>query len=147
MNRYVYIGYRYTTSFPVVIQILDTEQGLPTTPVEGVSGTWIDATGNTTVQVGWKAVESWDNGFSVFNFVELTYEDYLVIAPVRIRMQQEDAIQWLVSNPLQYKKDLEIATPAEEAALLSYKQYFIALSEIKSQSGYPAAINWPVAPF
>jgi hypothetical protein len=62
-------------------------------------------------------------------------------------MQQEDAIQWLVSNPLQYKKDLEIATPAEEAALLSYKQYFIALSEVKDQSGYPAAINWPVAPF
>ncbi|MGN4047500.1 tail fiber assembly protein [Pseudomonas sp. SM4] len=147
MNRYAYIGYVYTTNFPVVIRLLDTEGGLPTTPIDGVSGTWVDATGNATVQVGWKVVESWDNGFSVFSFVELTNEDYLLIAPARIRKEQEEAVQWLISNPLQYKKDLDIATPAEEAVLISYKQYFVELSEVKNQSGYPVAINWPVAPF
>jgi hypothetical protein len=148
MNRYVYIGSIYNTNFPLVIQILDTESGFPTTPVEGVAGIWVDATGNTAVQVGWKALQSWQpDGTGVFVFVEPTYEDHVVITSARIRMELDNAIQWLTFHPLHYKHDLGIATSAEEASLLAYKQYFVALTEVENQPGYPSTINWPVIPF
>ncbi|WP_447796229.1 phage tail assembly chaperone [Pseudomonas moraviensis] len=31
--------------------------------------------------------------------------------------------------------------------MLAHKQYCIALSDIDQQSGYPANITWPVAPY
>ncbi|WP_226500529.1 tail fiber assembly protein [Pseudomonas sp. MWU16-30322] len=148
MNRYVYVGSAYATNFSQVIQILDTEEGMPTAPIEGVSGVWVDATGNTTVQVGWKAFQSWQpNGTSVYVFVELTDEDHLVIARTRLRKELDDAVEWLNFHPLHYKHDLGIATSEEEAKLLAYKQYFVALGEVNNQPGYPASINWPVIPF
>ncbi|ANI62172.1 hypothetical protein PGR6_45990 [Pseudomonas sp. GR 6-02] len=59
----------------------------------------------------------------------------------------DEAARWLMFNPLQYKVDLGVATPADEAVLLAYKQYVIAVSEVKNQPGYPSTINWPAAPF
>ncbi|AZE40611.1 hypothetical protein C4K05_1252 [Pseudomonas chlororaphis subsp. aureofaciens] len=48
---------------------------------------------------------------------------------------------------MQYKLDLGVTTLADEALLLAYKQYYIAVSEVKNQSGYPHSVNWPAAPF
>ncbi|MDN3220328.1 MULTISPECIES: tail fiber assembly protein [Pseudomonas] len=141
MNRYVFVPTEYQNPFPRVSQIVDAEE-MPTTYPDGVMGQWIDVTGNNTVQVGWKAdyVGGWV-------FSELTHQDYLNLAVRNTNQLFSAASSWLVFNPLQYKLDLGVATPADEAALLAYKQYYVAISDVKNQSGYPQTINWPVAPF
>lgn len=48
--------------------------------------------------------------------------------------------------PLQDAVDLGIATDEEAAALLSWKQYRVALNRINTQEGFPANIVWPVSP-
>lgn len=49
-------------------------------------------------------------------------------------------------NPLQDAVDLEEATAEEVALLKKWKQYRVALSRIELQAGFPAAVDWPVAP-
>lgn len=142
MNRYVLIEPVYQQVFTVIKQVLDTEDvNLPLPPEGG--GFWIDITGNTTAQVGWFA------RFMTFEWVitEPTYEDYVTLTTSRMQERFDKSAHWLTFNPLQYKVDIGVATPADEAALLAYKQYFVAVSEVKSQPGYPSTINWPVAPF
>lgn len=48
--------------------------------------------------------------------------------------------------PLQDAVDLEIATPEEQASLITWKQYRVALNRIEQQAGYPTEILWPTAP-
>lgn len=49
--------------------------------------------------------------------------------------------------PLQDMVDLGEATPEEEAALLAWKRYRIALTRITSTSaGWPSAVQWPAMP-
>lgn len=48
--------------------------------------------------------------------------------------------------PLQDAVDLGDATGAEETALTAWKQYRVKLNRIELQSGFPAAVVWPVAP-
>jgi Caudovirales tail fibre assembly protein, lambda gpK len=52
----------------------------------------------------------------------------------------------LASTALQYKVDLGIATPADEAYLLAHKQFCIAMTEVNKQPGFPTTINWPELP-
>lgn len=48
--------------------------------------------------------------------------------------------------PLQDAVELGESTSAEEAALLSWKRYRVALNRIELQPGFPDRIDWPVAP-
>lgn len=48
--------------------------------------------------------------------------------------------------PLQDAVDIDDATDAERLALKAWKQYRVALSRLPDQPGYPADIDWPVAP-
>lgn len=48
--------------------------------------------------------------------------------------------------PLQDAVDLDDATDAEKSLLMEWKQYRVALNRIEQQAGYPADIDWPVAP-
>lgn len=48
--------------------------------------------------------------------------------------------------PLQDAEDLGDATPGEEEALKAWKRYRVALNRIEGQDGYPALIEWPIAP-
>ena len=47
---------------------------------------------------------------------------------------------------LQDAVDLGEATPEEEAKLLEWKRYRIALIRVPNQPGYPLEITWPVVP-
>ncbi|HGM5550000.1 TPA: tail fiber assembly protein [Pseudomonas putida] len=139
MNRYVFIS---LSTFKVY-RVLDTDEGMPTSPPDGVWGQWVDATGNTEVVVGW-------NARIVNNQWELhapTYEEVAAEVKVLAIERLSDARGWLSINPLDYKKDLGIATPEEEAALLAYKQYVVAVCDFKNQPGYPYTIIWPTVPF
>lgn len=49
-------------------------------------------------------------------------------------------------STLQDAVDLGEATPEEEAKLLEWKRYRIALIRVPNQPGYPKVIDWPVPP-
>lgn len=49
-------------------------------------------------------------------------------------------------DPLADAVEMDEATPAEVAALKAWKQYRLALSRIEQQAGFPASVEWPVAP-
>lgn len=48
--------------------------------------------------------------------------------------------------PLQDAVDLDEATAEEITELKAWKLYRVSLNRLDQQSGYPASINWPVAP-
>jgi len=48
--------------------------------------------------------------------------------------------------PLQDAFDLDEGTEVEIALLKAWKKYRIALNRLPDQVGYPANINWPIAP-
>jgi hypothetical protein len=145
MNRYVLVGTVYKTGYQVALQILETEDAMPTTLPDGVSDAWwYDITGYTTAHVGWKVFDLDAEGLL---FVEPTEQEHRKMTTARMQERFDTAAQWIVFNPLQFKVDLGVATPAEVTTLALYKQYWIDVSEVRNQSGYPSTINWPVAPF
>ena len=138
MNRYVLVGTVYKTGYQVALQILETEDAMPTTLPDGVSDAWwYDITGYIARFEHDKRIK----------FVEPTEQEHRKMTTARMQERFDTAAQWIVFNPLQFKVDLGVATPAEVTTLALYKQYWIDVSEVRNQSGYPSTINWPVAPF
>ncbi|WP_236188100.1 tail fiber assembly protein [Pseudomonas paraglycinae] len=139
MNRYVFI----TMPNSKVYRVVDTDEGMPVSFPDGLGGLWVDATGNTEVVVGW-------NARLVNNQWELhapTFEEVASQVKFIATEKLSNAKGWLTFNPLDYKQDLGIATPEEEAALLAYKQYVIAVCDYRNQPGYPYTMIWPTEPF
>ena len=48
--------------------------------------------------------------------------------------------------PLQDAVDIDDASEAEIVLLKAWKKYRVALNRLPEQPGYPATIDWPVAP-
>ena len=140
MNRYA-----LTTTvmgYTVILQIIDSEGEAPAVPANEPYTGWRDITGNDTAQPGMKI--TW--GPTGEEYAETTLPEQQLITTGRMQQRFDAAERWLMFNPLQYKSDLGIATPADESALIAYKQYFVAVSEVVEQNTFPT-INWPVAPF
>lgn len=140
MNRYAYVQF---SARGKVFQVLETDQGVPAVDPNWPWGVWVDITGNNDVQVGWHA----DLVDEVWTFTPLTEQELANQASGRIQEMLEMAVRWLMFNPLQYKADIGVASPAEQTLLVDFKQYCIAVTEVVNQPGYPVTINWPVAPF
>lgn len=49
-------------------------------------------------------------------------------------------------EPLQDAVELDEATDAEIASLKAWKKYRVDLSRIEQQTGFPASVDWPLAP-
>lgn len=140
MNRYA-----LTTTvmgYTVILQIIDSEGEAPAVPANEPYTGWRDITGNDTAQPGMKI--TW--GPTGEEYAETTLPEQQLITTGRMQQRFDAAERWLMFNPLQYKSDLGIATPADESALIAYKQYFVAVSDVTEQNTFPM-INWPVAPF
>lgn len=69
-----------------------------------------------------------------------------LLARVRAETARLRSIADKAIAPLQDAVDLGEATPAEEAALLAWKRYRVALNRLPDQPGYPSQITWPVQP-
>jgi len=65
-----------------------------------------------------------------------------VIAEIAMRRAAADK----AIAPLQDAVDIDEATDAEVALLKAWKKYRVALNRLPDQAGYPATIDWPVAP-
>lgn len=142
MNRYVLINYGTSSPFPRVVDIQDAEEQPMVIP-PGIQANWNQVAIDTVVQEGWKA-EYTESGWV---FSEPTYQDYVDLVAVQVRTKLGLASGWLTINPVNFKVNLGVATPADQAAWLAYQQYHIAVSDVKTQADYPYTINWPVAPF
>ncbi|WP_347904433.1 phage tail protein [Pseudomonas purpurea] len=134
--------YRYArVETGLVTQVLVTDQDIPSSVPSWYE--WVDVTGNPEVDVHWQA--SFMNG--VWTFTTPSQEVLRKAAMMRVEGLLGEADRWSVLNPLQFKADVGVATPADEALLLAYKLYVIAVSEVSKQPGYPVTISWPVAPW
>lgn len=139
MNRYVFTVYG---TYSVVLQVLDTDGPAPAVPANEPFGHWQNVTGDTTAQPGMKMSYT-PYGLT---FTELLPDERERFTNGRLQQRFDQAKQWLTFNPLHYKVDLGLATPEEEAALVAFKQYYVAVSEVTNQNTFPQ-IDWPVAPF
>lgn len=142
MNRYVFIEMSTQTPFERVLQILEAEEFPESKPAD-VPGRWYEIAFDTVVHLGWKAEKPGDE----WVFSEPSYQDYVDLNAITVRTRLGFAAAWLNANPVHYKVNLGIATPAEEAAWITYQQYYIAVCDVKLQADYPYTVNWPVAPF
>lgn len=75
---------------------------------------------------------------------QLAAEMQLANVLVETAARRDQADEAIV--PLQDAVDIEDATEAEVAALKAWKKYRVALNRLPDQAGYPATIDWPVAP-
>lgn len=140
MNRYALT--LTASGYTVVLQVLDIEGEAPARPAAEPSSVWRNITGNDAVQPGMKM--QW--GPAGEEYFEITAAEQELFTSGRMQQRFDEAARWLDFNPLQYKLDLGVGTPADEAALVAFKQYFVALSEVKNNAVFPQII-WPVAPF
>ncbi|WP_460420842.1 tail fiber assembly protein [Pseudomonas sp. ZL2] len=89
-------------------------------------------------------VIDWSQMVTVEMKAQAAAEQHLatVVAETAARRATADA----AIDPLQDAVDIEDATEAEVAALKAWKKYRVALIRLPDQAGYPATIDWPVAP-
>ncbi|HCJ8320399.1 TPA: tail fiber assembly protein [Escherichia coli] len=75
---------------------------------------------------------------------EYSREELMTQASAKIRSLQETAVALI--TPLQYAKDLEMATEDELAYLKNLQVYVVKLNRVPLQKDYPYAIDWPTLP-
>lgn len=69
-----------------------------------------------------------------------------ILAAVKAEQARLRKIADDVIAPLQDASDMGEASPEDEAALLAWKRYRIALTKINTLPGYPNDFAWPVSP-
>ncbi len=140
MNRYVLIV--SPGGVMLVLQVLDTDGEPPAIPDNEPSSAWWNVTGDTTAQPGYKL----QPGPYGNTFIPLEPSELERAIKGRLQERFDKVEQWLKFNPLQYKVDLAVATPAEEAKLRAIKQYYLDVCDTTNQNTFPEVI-WPIAPF
>ena len=69
-----------------------------------------------------------------------------ILAAVVMESAKRRAVADKAIAPLQDAVDIDEATAAEVLLLKSWKKYRVLLNRVPEQAGYPATIDWPVAP-
>lgn len=144
VNLVLWDGVPFNPGQPEVPADDSGSPGLPAVPPSG----WSPPEGSEAVLV--PAGIAVDIGFS--------YADGIFTAPpapaqppvtAAERVAERDArlrIAATLMAPLQDAHDIGVATEEEEALLLKWKQYRVALSRVDQQAGYPADMVWPEVP-
>lgn len=114
-------------------------------------GSWAPPTGSSAVEVA-EGVEV-SIGYYHDGSAFLAPPAPAVPAPLpptaeQALMQRDSllAVAALRIAPLQDAVDLDVETGDEVAMLTEWKQYRVDLNRIEQQAGFPADIDWPVAP-
>ncbi|WP_064120762.1 tail fiber assembly protein [Pseudomonas fluorescens] len=107
---------------------------------------WVDVSALPKIDYSWNAVNT--DGVWTFTDSDMWGQPSLLAIQLRnARTNRLDkANTTLATSALVQKVELGLATPAEETALLEYKQFFIALSNVNKQPGYPLTVTWPEVP-
>jgi hypothetical protein len=106
----------------------------------------VDVSALPKIDYSWNAVNT--DGVWTFTDSDMWHQPSSLAVKMRNeRMTRFDQVNFtLASSALVQKVELGLATPAEEAALLEYKQFFIAMSNVNKQPGYPLTVTWPEVP-
>lgn len=130
----------------VIVQFQDTEQFEYVAPLEG----------QEVVEITAAQFEKQESYLSVINGklskkppVEPPLpQPSAEVLRERAQAQQYEALRVAAEAmaPLQDAVDLDEATAAEQARLKAWKRYRVALMRVPEQTGYPQAIEWPLAP-
>jgi hypothetical protein len=110
------------------------------------SQVWVDVTALPRIDYSWNAVNT--DGVWTFTDSDMwgqpsPLSTQLRYARVRLLERVNGTLD---TTALAYKVELGLGTPADVAALQAYKQFFIDLSNVHKQPGYPLDFTWPVAP-
>jgi hypothetical protein len=107
---------------------------------------WVDVTALPKIDYSWNAVNT--DGVWTFTDSDMWGQPSQLSNQLRSARtpRLERANSTLASSALAYKVELGLATPADEAALLAYKQFFIDMSNVNKQPGYPLTVTWPEVP-
>jgi hypothetical protein len=108
---------------------------------------WVDITGSSSNQVdyGYNAVNS--DGLWSFNSGFPWPQSALGEQMRNEKIKRLDNVMTSVaSSGLQFKVDLGVATAAEQAYLIAFKEYCIAFTQVNKQPDFPLTIVWPELP-
>lgn len=107
---------------------------------------WVDVSALPKIDYSWNAV----NNDGVWTFTDSDMWGQPSELSNHLRSAREPRLARanasLVASALPYKVELGLATPADEAALLAYQQFFIDMSNVNKQPGYPLSVTWPEVP-
>ena len=107
---------------------------------------WVDVSALPKIDYSWNAVNT-DGAWTFSDSDPWGQPSWLSIQLRSERAPRLDrANATLASTALPYKVELGLATPADEAGLLAYKQFFIDMSNVNKQPGYPLTVTWPELP-
>jgi len=110
------------------------------------SQVWVDVTALPKIDYSWNAVNT--DGVWTFTDSDMWGQPSQLSNQLRYARARlvERANGSLDSSALAYKVDLGLGTPADVAALQAYKQFFVDLSNVNKQPGFPLTITWPELP-
>ncbi len=114
------------------------------TPEGAVVITWEQRQSILDGQSAGKNITADENGFPILIDRPVPPRDYLseaIAETAKLRAIADYAI-----TPLQYAVDVDEATEADLAALKAWKKYYVQVTRVPAQAGYPELINWPALP-
>ncbi|WP_225970846.1 tail fiber assembly protein [Pseudomonas fluorescens] len=105
---------------------------------------WIDVTGKSSAEIDYDYVAVNTGGVWSFNsgfpWPQTALGEQMRIEKAR---RLDNVMTGVASSGLQFKVDLGVATAAEQAYLLAFKEYCIAFTQVNKQPGFPLSIVWP----
>lgn len=94
--------------------------------------------------------EPWPGSYHVWRDNAWAFDETLQLADLKREAlaKRDKLLREALQNiaPFQYAEDIGDATDQEQLALMEWKLYSIELNRVQHQVGFPAEINWPVAP-
>jgi hypothetical protein len=122
------------------------ETNNPITDDFPASQVWVDVTALPKIDYSWNAVNT--DGVWTFTDSDMWGQPSQLSMQLRAeRSRRFDRVNaTLVATALEQKVELGLATPADIAGLQAYKQFFVDMSNVNKQPGYPLAITWPEVP-
>lgn len=105
---------------------------------------WVEVTGSSSNQVDYSYSAVNTDGVWTFNSGFPWPQSPLGEQLRNEKVQRLDKVTASAeSTALQFKVDLGLATAAEEAYLLAYKQFCVAFQQVNKQPDFPLTIVWP----
>ncbi|PNA05742.1 MULTISPECIES: tail fiber assembly protein [unclassified Pseudomonas] len=122
------------------------ETNNPITDDFPASQVWVDVTALPKIDYSWNAVNT--DGVWTFTDSDMWGQPSQLSMQLRAeRSRRFDRVNaTLLATALEQKVELGLATPADIAGLQAYKQFFVDMSNVNKQLGYPLAITWPEVP-
>jgi hypothetical protein len=108
---------------------------------------WIDVAGKSSAEVDYDYNAVNTDGLWSFNS-GFPWPQTALAEQMRIEKGRrlDSVMTQVASSGLQFKVDLGVATAAEQAYLIAFKEYCVAFTQVNKQPAFPLSIVWPELP-